>query len=111
MLKILSQNTDEEKKTLTVVVELPKPFTEECWVVRMSPEEVAAALDEAGIKRGKWHNPRTIGNRPPQYTRRSVLVFDLPRKTQKKTQKKVDTSAKQVTLKKTRTKKINTSGG
>ena len=77
----------------------------------MSPEEVAAALDEAGIKRGKWHNPRIIGNRPPQYTRRNVLVFDLPRKTQKKTQKKVDTSAKQVTLKKTRTKKINTSGG
>jgi len=107
MLKILSQNTDEEKKTLTVVVELPKPFTEECWVVRMSPEEVTAALDEAGIKRGKWHNPRTIGNRPPQYTRRSVLVFDLPRKTQKK----VDTSPKQVTLNKTRTKKINNSGG
>ena len=111
MLKILSQDIDEEKKTLTVVVELPQPFTKECWVVRMSPEEVAAALDEAGIKRGKWHNPRIIGNRPPQYTRRNVLVFDLPRKTQKKTQKKVDTSAKQVTLKKTRTKKINTSGG
>jgi|TARA_R110002020_G_scaffold240411_5_gene453367 hypothetical protein len=111
MLKIISQVVSEEEKTLTLTVELPQPFTEECWVVRMSPEEVAAALDEAGVKRGKWHNPRTIGNRPPQYTRRSVLVFDLPRKAPRKVQKKVDNSSKQVTLKKTRNRKLNTSGG
>ena len=111
MLEIISQSINEEEKTLTLTVELPEPFTEECWVVRMSPEEVTKALDEAGIKRGKWHNPRTIGNRPPQYTRRNVLVFDLPRVIRKKIQKKVDNTAKQVTLKKTRTKKINTSGG
>jgi len=111
MLKIVSQDINEENKTLTVVVELPQPFSEECWVIRMSPDEVNAALDEAGVKRGRWHNPRVIGNRPPQYTRRSILVFDLPRKMQKKVEKKVDTSPKQVTLKKVRTRKSNTSGG
>ena len=54
---------------------------------------------------------RTIGNRPPQYVLEYDLVFDLPRKrVQKKVTKKVDNSEKTVTLKKTRTKKTNTTG-
>ena len=91
---------------------MPQPFTKECWVLRMSPQDVESELDKIGIERGKWHNPRTIGNRPPQYSLEYELVFDMPKKrSQKKVTKKVDNSKKTVTLKKTRTKKTNVSGG
>ena len=112
MFKITSKIVNEENSTLTLRIKMPQPFTDDCWVVRMSPEEVQAELDNMDIKRGKWHNPRTIGNRPPQYVLEYDLVFDLPRKrVQKKVTKKVDNSEKTVTLKKTRTKKTNTTGG
>ena len=103
---------DEENSTIKLTIRMPQPFTEECWVIRMSPQDVESALDDMGIERGKWHNPRTIGNRPPQYALEYDLVFDLPRKrVQKKVTKKVDNSEKKVTLRKTRTKKTKTSGG
>ena len=103
MIKIKSQKVNEETGELILEVELPEYMKHGHGNVRLSESKVESILDELGIKRGKWKNPRQLGNRPPKFYRFQTLVFELPRvkKQVQKTIKEVDKTPNHVKLKKT----------
>ena len=111
MFKINVQKTDEETGELILEVELPERLKHGIGTIRLTSQEVESILDEMGIKRGKWVNPRDLGNRPPQFNRFQKLVFKpvvkrapVNRKqAAKKNEKKVDNTPEPVILKKTNT--------
>jgi hypothetical protein len=105
MIKINSQKINEETNELILKVELPEYLKYGYGNIRLSESKVESILDELGVKRGKWKNPRTLGNRPPKFDRFQTLVFKLPlQKSQpKKITKEVDKKSDHVKLKKTTT--------
>ena len=36
MFKIANKIVNEENSTLTLRIKMPQPFTDDCWVIRMS---------------------------------------------------------------------------
>jgi len=110
MIKIKSQRV--EAGELILEVELPEYLKHGIGNIRLNPSAVESILDDLGVKRGKWKNPRELGNRPPKFDRFQTLVFEVPLKKAppKKAVKSVDKTPQQVKLKK-ETNRIKKAGG